>query len=184
MDDIVIIGIIAFVVIVLLVVVILIVNSNSSKPTKKVNSNSNNSNNSFKAIEIKNLDLPKGVEQLDSNILFGACKSVADAFKALGYVHKSANEMDKKDWHSWQVSILLCCVKNNSKFIFPDLDKVFHKTISDLSKDKKKEERERIYVKYFDKVDVSKNRDQLSKDVIWTAREVSILLYEILHEKR
>ena len=54
----------------------------------------------------------------------------------------------------------------------------------DLSEAKKKEERERIYVKYFDKVDISRNRDVLSKDVIWTAREVSILLYEILKEKR
>lgn len=182
MDDMVIIGIIAFVVVVLLIVVILAINSRGSKSTKKVNSNSNNT--SFKVIEIKNLDLPKGIEQLDNNILFSACKSVADAFKALGYVHKSANEMDKRDWHSWQVSILLCCVKNGSKFIFPDLEKVFHKSILDLSVDKKKEERDRIYVKFFDKVDISKNRDQLSKDVIWTAREVSILLFEILKEKR
>ena len=182
MDSMVIIGIIAFVVIILVVVVILAMNSGSSKPAKKANSTSNSG--AIKVIEIKNLDLPKGIEQLDGNILFGACKSIADSLKALGYANKSPNEMDKKEWHSWQLSILLCCVKNGSKFIFPDLNKVFHKTIMDLSEDKKKEERERIYVKYFDKVDISRNRDVLSKDVIWTAREVSILLYEILKEKR
>lgn len=184
MDSMVIIGIVAFIIIVLIVVVILIINSSgSSKPVKKVSSNTN-SNGTFKAIEIKDLDLPKGVEQLNSNVLFSACKSIADSFKALGYASKSPNEMDKRDWHSWQVSILLCCVKNNSKFIFPDLDKIFHKFIFDLNEEKRKEERERIYVKYFDKVDISKNRDTLSKDVIWTAREVAILLYEILKDKR
>ena len=39
---------------------------------------------------------------------------------------------------------------------------------------------ERILNKYWNNANVEKDRDTLSRDVIWTARDVSIILYEIL----
>ena len=46
-----------------------------------------------------------------------------------------------------------------------------------------KQELEKICRKYFNNVNIHRSRDDLSKDVIWTAREVSIILYKILDTK-
>jgi hypothetical protein len=42
------------------------------------------------------------------------------------------------------------------------------------------QEIQRVIKKYSENVNIQKDRDELSKDVIWTAREVSIILYKII----
>ena len=62
-------------------------------------------------------------------------------------------------------------------------DNSFHKVIEDLSESQIQQELEKICRKYFNNVNIHRSRDDLSKDVIWTAREVSIILYKILNTK-
>lgn len=42
---------------------------------------------------------------MNGMILSKACKVIVESYKALDYVNKMPNAMDKIEWHTWQVSI-------------------------------------------------------------------------------
>ena len=166
--------------VVLLIVVILIPTSlDSKKNNKKSSENINNSE-----IKINELILPKKIEQMNSYSLFQACKIITDSYIALDYVNKSANALDKIEWHSWQVSILIQFLKVHKEFILPYDVKIFNSMILNLSNELKENEMQKIFRKYLNHVNVEKNRDELSKEILWTAREISIILFNILKNQK
>ena len=165
--------------VVLLIVVILIPTSISSKKNKKSNKNITNSK-----IKINDLILPKKIEQMNSYSLFQACKIITDSYIALDYVNKPASVLDKIEWHSWQVSILIQFLKVHKEFILPYDVKIFNSMILNLSNELKENEMQKIFRKYLNHVNVEKNRDELSKEILWTAREVSIILFNILKNQK
>jgi hypothetical protein len=168
------------VIIVIFFLIVLIVIFNLTNKNKKVSKRPNEKVSSGEYITIKELDFHKSIKELDFQILSSACKSIFNIFRALEYVNKSPSCMDKIEWHSWQISILLFCLRNNYKFVIYDKECLIHKNILNLSEEKKRVERTKIYKKYSEKVNISENRDTLSKDLIWSAREVSLILIEIL----
>jgi hypothetical protein len=50
-------------------------------------------------------------------------------------------------------------------------------TILQMPKESVEFEINRIKKKYYENVNISKNRDQLSKHVIWSVKEVSLIFY-------
>ena len=56
--------------------------------------------------------------------------------------------------------------------------------ILNLSNELKENEMQKIFRKYINHVNVEKNRDELSKEIIWTAREVSVILFNILKNQK
>lgn len=60
-------------------------------------------------------------------------------------------------------------------------EKIFHENILDLNYSQIDHEIKRIIKKYIDNVNIQQDRDSLSKDVIWSVRDVSIILYEIMY---
>ena len=161
--------------VVLLIVVILIPTSSSSKKNKKSNKNITNSK-----MKINDLIFPKKIEQMNSYSLFQACKIITDSYIALDYVNKPASVLDKIEWHSWQVSILIQFSKVDKDLIPPYDITLFNKMILSLSSEVIEREMQKIFRKYVNHVNIEKNRDELSKEIIWTAREVSLILYSIL----
>ena len=90
--------------------------------------------------------------------------------------------MDKIEWHTWQVSILLSFLKGNNRLIGVNTnEKLFHENILDLNYSQMDQEIQRVIKKYSENVNIQKDRDSLSKDVIWSVRDVSIILYEIMY---
>ena len=49
-----------------------------------------------------------------------------------------------------------------------------------LSNEVIEREMQKFFKKYVNHVNIEKNRHELSKEVIWSAREVSLILYTIL----
>lgn len=142
---------------------------NNKKPIKKKEKN----------IDIEDLFFPKEISNLDRKALVGSIKIISDSFRCLEYSKKGPSLIDKKEWHSWQVSLLLCSLKNYIPLYLSDLNDIIPKSILSLSEKEKKEELERIYKKYYEKVDITKKRDDLSKDIVWSAREVSFILLKL-----
>ena len=67
------------------------------------------------------------------------------------------------------------------KDLIPPYDiTLFNKMILSLSSEVIEREMQKIFRKYVNHVNIEKNRDELSKEIIWTAREVSLILYSIL----
>ena len=96
------------------------------------------------------------------------------------YLKKTPNSMDKMEWHTWQFSILLKFLKENKEFILPYDMNIFHSVILNFSKEDINKELQKIFTKYNNNVDITKNRDHLSKDTIWSGMDVSVILYMIL----
>ena len=94
------------------------------------------------------------------------------------------------------ILVFICCIvfrsskkdslkslKAKNTIIIPEIHKILHSLIIELSSENREQELQKIFRKYSDRVNIDKDRDYLSKDVIWTAREVSILLFEVLKNK-
>lgn len=149
-----------------------------------VNKNPTNSNNNLIKIDLYTIQLPKNIEQMNTDALLKATKVILDSYKSLDYVNKLPSNLDKIEWHTWQVSIILHFLKSENKLlIINDNDKIFHNVLLELHETKIDQEMQRIFKKYLENVNIYKNRDDLSKDIIWTARDVSIIFYKILNIK-
>ena len=162
-------------VIVLLVVIILIISQLNSGKNKKSNKNIVHSK-----MKMEDLIVPKKIEEMNSYSLYQACKIITESYISLDYVNKPASFLDKIEWHSWQVSILIQFSKVDKDLVPPYDVTLFNKMILGLSKDVVEREMQKIFRKYVNHVNIEKNRDELSKEIIWTAREVSLILYAIL----
>lgn len=167
--------------IVLIIIVIIFIQS------EKENVNQINSHNfviNNEKIKLDDLKLPRRIEKLDYSSLFQACRVVFDSFKALNYANKEIHDLDKLEWHTWQISLLLAFMKVYSSNFIPYNKSLFHKVILDLSENDIDFEIERILKKYSNHVNIDKTRDDLSKDLVWTPRDVSIILYTIMNNKK
>ena len=129
---------------------------------------------------MEDLIVPKKIEEMNSYSLYQACKIITESYISLDYVNKPASFLDKIEWHSWQVSILIQFSKVDKDLVPPYDVTLFNKMILGLSKDVVEREMQKIFRKYVNHVNIEKNRDELSKEIIWTAREVSLILYTIL----
>ena len=129
---------------------------------------------------MEDLIVPKKIEEMNSYSLYQACKIITESYISLDYVNKPASFLDKIEWHSWQVSILIQFSKVDKDLVPPYDVTLFNKMILSLSKDVIEREMQKIFRKYVNHVNIEKNRDELSKEIIWTAREVSLILYAIL----
>lgn len=174
------IGFIVIVAILLTLLFYLIMNTKGNEKTQKTSYKnlSNNINNS--RIYLYELNFPKNIESMNGMILSKACKVIVESYKALDYVNKMPNAMDKIEWHTWQVSILLYALKTNGVTLAFDINKIFHESILKAPEEQKEQDIQRILRKYKDRASIEKSRDELSRDVIWTARDVSIILLELL----
>ena len=155
---------------------------NSDKSRKAQNELNNNNNSAI--IDLNTMQFPKNIEHMKFDLLSKATKVIFDSYKALDYVNKSASALDKIEWHSWQVSILIQFLKVHKEFILPYDTKLFNSMILNLSNELKEKEMQKIFRKYINHVNVEKNRDELSKEIIWTAREVSVILFNILKNQK
>lgn len=174
-----IVSIVIIVLIILFVIVFLLIDSTSSKQInrRKISHNQN------QIIDLGEIRFPKNIENMNGTILSQACRSILESYKALNYVNKLPSAMDKIEWHTWQVSILLFFLKSKYVLNISNSNQLFHEIILNLSKNHINQEMQKIFRKYLNNANIEKDRDTLSKDVIWTAREVSIILHEILEPK-
>ncbi len=173
-----------FVILLLIVLVIIFIIFIQSKEENINQKNNHNFTIKNDQISLDNLALPRKIEKLDYSSLFQACRVVFDSFKALNYTNKEISNLDKLEWHSWQISLLLAFMKVYNSTFIPYNKNLFHNAILEL-KDKDIDfEIERIIKKYSNHVNIDKPRDDLSKDLVWTARDVSIIFYTIMINKK
>ena len=175
------IGFISLIVVSLLFILYYLLSMTNNKPKKIGNEFQKNKSISTVA-DLNSIEFPKNIEHMKFDSLSKATKVIFDSYKALNYVNKLPSSLDKIEWHTWQVSIILRYLKSKNK-IFITNDNIFHSVILELSESQIDLELQKIYNKYLNNVNIKKSRDDLSKDIIWSAREVSIILYKIINSK-
>ena len=109
------IALIGFILIVvsLLLVLFYLLKFNSNKSRKAQNELGKN-NDYFSIIDLNTMEFPKNIEHMKFDLLSKATKVIFDSYKALDYVNKLPSSLDKIEWHTWQVSIILRYLKSKN----------------------------------------------------------------------
>ncbi|WP_108063606.1 hypothetical protein [Poseidonibacter lekithochrous] len=164
----------------ILLVIILIKKNNSKSTTVKTNTTSIQKDEEPKTM-CSDLKLPNRVEKFDNHTLFQACNKIFDTFKALDYASKQESFLDKKEWHTWQVSLLLRTVKIKYNFYVPTQKGTFHPSLENQPNENILGLMKRIESKYLNQVNVDRNKDELCNEIIWTSRDVSVIFYYLIN---
>lgn len=166
-------AVILIILIITISLLVILLNINSKNKNNKKSSDAYTS----QTLVVSNIILPKKISQIDYFSLSKASKQVFESFKALDYTNKPASKLDKIEWHTWQVSLLMAILKEEKGFFVPNDDSLFHETILNTNKNSIVQSTQKIIDKYNNSIDVNKSRDELSQDIFWSSREVSILFY-------
>lgn len=171
MTNLIVYAIVALILLLLLLLMFLISNiGKNSAPAKKKNYRS--ANDSLQFISIHGLDLPKDIERLAKSQIPSIVSQILRTYEKLDY-KKNIHEFTKPQWHTWQVSMLFKMYKvgldvyiGNPQAIFPE--ELLSKSDRDL-----RQIMNDLIVKYRRDVETHRNRDFLSRDIIWTGRDVA-----------
>lgn len=130
------------------------------------------------------LFLPENIEKIGPREAYDITRKVFESYKYFDYHKKNANELDKKEWHTWQVSLVLVLFKHNEELFIPNQEEVFHPFLLKSTDDDIKSLMNGILKKYKNNVEIAKTKDYLSKEYIWSSRDISIIFYFLANYKR
>ncbi|WP_321468466.1 hypothetical protein [Halarcobacter sp.] len=173
-------GIVFLVIIVVLLIVLLIVFSGKNE---KSNNKSKNKNYHVPMPTTYSLDLPKIIESMSKNQLRDISKKIFESYRSFDYKNQSTATLAKKEWHSWQVSILLMTFKRLEDLVIYDQEDIFPDIIINSTENDIKSLMRDIIRKYEQYVDFNQSKDALCKDYIWSNRDVSIIFYFLANYK-
>jgi len=174
------------IILVLLVILISVVIMLLNKKTKSVSPvvKKRKSNENIPMPNILGLFLPPNIEKLSKSELSGIVRKVYDAYRIFDYKSMDINELNKKEWHTWQISFLLMMFKKNEEFFIPNQESIFHSFLLNASENDIKSFMKSIIKKYENYVNIEETKDTLCKEHIWTNRDVSIMFYFLANYKK
>lgn len=127
--------------------------------------------------------LPQKVESIPSRELIEIGKKIFEAYKVFKYQKKSLPELEKKEWHSWQVSILLMIYKNKEELFIPVPEEKFPAYLLEASENDVKSMMTSVVKKYENYVKITKTKDELCNDIRWTVKDVSVIFFFLTNYK-
>ena len=152
--------------------VVVLFNKKSKKEQVHYESKSN-----FKTLKISDIKIPLKIEKMDYNSLYKACKIVFESFKSLDYANNQASRLDKIEWHTWQVSLIMAMIKADKASFVPINKELFHHSITKLDRKSRIALTQKVLDKYNNYININKSRNELSDDIYWSSKEVTILFY-------
>ena len=126
---------------------------------------------------IEFLQLPVEIEKMTEFLISSIVRKIYDVYVKFDYKKANDDQLDEKEWHTWQVSMLLKLYKFNQEFYIPHPKEIFPKSILEMDLKTLEDYANSLVIKYDNNVDITKSKDLLCLDVIWTTRDVSIMFY-------
>lgn len=139
---------------------------------------------SFEFENLENLRFPHLIETMRHNDLAKAYEVVYDTFSFLDYPNKTNDEIMNKEWHSWQLAILLKYLSKKTVFIKPNALDMIPNEIRNLSKNALSLELKLLVKRYFHTVDIHESKEKLCNQLEWNARDIAIILMCIINEEK
>ena len=139
---------------------------------------------SKESIEIDFLPLPKAISRMSNDTVFSIVRKIHQVFVKFDYKYVKEDRLDEKEWHTWQISMLLKLYKNDKDYFIPHPKKIFHPSILELDMKSLESLVHTLLLKYRNHVNSTKTKDELCKDIIWTSREISVLFYFLSKYKK
>jgi len=129
------------------------------------------------AISIDDIKLPTIYNQYDASRINVEIKTELKAYKSLGYRFKKENELLKKEYHSFQIGMILKAIKigldvktpKDSDFFGNNILKLDYQTVVGFVSD--------IIKKYDTDVNVALSERMLKKDLMFDPMDMGYLLY-------
>ena len=104
-------------------------------------------------------------------------------FKSLNYISKNNTELNTSvEWNNYEVSLFLSLIQNNKNIPMQNSHEIFHSSILSLTKEQVIGELKTIVTKYNKSISKD-NISFLKNQVIWSAKEISIILYYLSLKK-
>ncbi len=155
---------------------------------KNFNKKSNNNENEQMQINFKKhllkVNLPLVVKKLNKKELRLLAQDELKTYKALDYKNKLLKDMVDLEWHTWQVSVIIKMYKEEMDIYLPDYQNIFPKELVDLSVYSLEQKLHPIFEKYNKEVSQSGTKKYLLDQVIWTSKDISILLLFLVKYKK
>lgn len=127
------------------------------------------------------LTFPKEIDDMSRDDLRKHVKNDIDTFESIGYVNLTKDQLiAAKEWHSWQVSIMLQMYKMGETIFIAEKENIFPESIKELSKNSLERVIQNMISNYKNRANANAKKEILSKDAKWSAMEVGCLLYFIL----
>ena len=126
---------------------------------------------------IKDVVLPKILEDLDVDIIKSMVKEEIATYKSLGYTNKPVRALEKTEYHSFQIGVIIRYIKLNIDLFVPAKEKVFPSFILDYSSKQLHNRVLEIVKTYKKEVDVNQTGARLTREVVWTPLDATFLLY-------
>lgn len=176
--------IIALLVLIVILLLLILLISNLNKKNKIVKEKQNEAEDiNVSMPKTFNLFFPSKIESISNRELHDIARKIFDPFKYIDYKNMSLIELDKKEWHSWQISILLLIYKRGEEFFIANQEEQFHSLLLNSSENDMKSLMTMIIKKYNNYIDLNKSKDELCKDYIWSNKDASIIFYFLANYK-
>lgn len=175
-------GFVLIIFVVLLVILIMMTSGKSS--TKKSKRYKSSSEDFYVPLPTTySLQLPVPIEKMTSRMLVDISKKIFTSYKAFDFKHADNSRFSDKEWHSWQISILLMTYKRSQELVIYNQEDVFNDFLLNSTDNDIKSLTRSIIKKYENYVDIRQSKDDLCKEYLWTNKDVSILFYFLANYK-
>lgn len=175
--------VVLFILIVVVFLLVLLISNLNKKNKVKKKKNISSKEIKTPMFNISKILLPPKIEKLNNNEIQGIVKKIFDPFRYIDYKSMDLDELDKKEWHSWQISILLSMYKRNEEFFILNQEEQFHPSLLNSNENNIKSSMNSIIKKYNNYVDSNKSKDELCKDYIWSNKDASTIFYFLANYK-
>jgi len=128
-------------------------------------------------MSIEDISLPSTIINIDNERIRDMIKEEVSTFKALDYRNKPLEQIKAKEYHSYQIGILLKYLKGDNVYAITNIDTVLPTFVLGTTK-------RQLHTKVFDVVyrydigvDKDSKIDELKKEIKWTPLDAAYLLY-------
>jgi len=132
----------------------------------------------------EDIDLPRVFKTIEKDELRPLIKEEIDLFKSLDYKNKPDDKLKELEYHSWQVGVLLKFIKEDMVYVYDAIENILPTKAMHITK-------RNLHIKVFDlvyryneSVDKEFIKEELLKDIKWSAEDVAYLLRYITLENR
>ncbi len=128
-------------------------------------------------IELIDLNLPDFIDTFNPDILSSMVREELSTFKSLGYKDKPLERLERKEYHSFQVGIILKFFLLENDLFITDKEDIFPKFILNTPRNKINEKIHYIINLYGNTVPSTLTGKALIDDVRWSPLDIAYLLY-------
>ena len=135
-------------------------------------------------MSVEDISIPRCLKILDIDTAKSMVNEEFGTYRSLGYKDKPLDQIKQKEYHSYQIGIILRCLQDDIVFHYPKINDVLPSMVTHITK-------KQLHMKVFDIVfrfDSLVAKDSLAQELVidtqWTPLDMAYLLHYLCLENR